>query len=49
MYYVDTVPSRAESRAVDYVVRDEFDTIIFRSSNEWEAEFTRLWAEYNRN
>ena len=46
MYYVDTVPSNAESRKFDYVVRDEHDRIIFRTAHEWEAEFTRMWAQY---
>lgn len=45
MYYVDTVPSRAGGRAVDYVVRDVSDRVIYRTASASEADFVRVWAE----
>lgn len=45
MFRVDTVPSRVGSRAVDYVVRDVSERIIFRTSSAAQADFVRVWAE----
>ena len=45
VFRVDTVPSRVGSRAVDYVVLDVSERIIFRTSSAAEADFVRVWAE----